>query len=99
MTGRFCICLYVYEPTETKQEERKNLEAFFLSVTAFMMLETIRIMGVALLIGNTWHVTGYVIFSILAMAYIGNYLVLRNFIKPNLLIEACGLIGSLILCW
>ncbi len=75
------------------------LVVFFLFGAAFMLLETISIMKASLLMGYTWQTIGYVIISILAMSYIGNYLVLKNRIKQNVPILGGGLIISLIAYW
>ncbi|MEW6363643.1 MAG: methyltransferase domain-containing protein [Acidobacteriota bacterium] len=76
-----------------------NLLVFFLFGFAFMLMETTIIMRVALLMGNTWRVTGYVIVAILAMAYVGNCLVARDVIIRKIGVVVGGLLGSLVLCW
>ena len=78
-----------------RRDESKNLIVFFLFGVAFMMLETISIMRNALLMGNTWQVTGYVIMSILIMAFIGNWWVSRFPTKFNFMMGVIGLFLSL----
>ena len=55
--------------------------SFFWLGVGFMLIETKNITEMALTFGNTWKVIGIVIMGILAMAFLGNYVVDRLNIK------------------
>ena len=77
----------------------RELAAFFLFGVAFMLVETVLIMQVALIFGNTWLVVGQVVVAILLMAFAGNLAVLRGWVPRRPIIHAVGLMATLLLIW
>ncbi len=71
-----------------------SLTFFFLG-SGFMLIETKAITELGLVFGNTWHIIGIVIVSILGMAYLANLMVQRFHIsRPT--VPFLLLIGSLL---
>jgi hypothetical protein len=72
---------------------------FFLFGAAFMLVETVSIMQVALLFGNTWHVVSTVILAVLLMAFCGNAIVERRLLPDVRAGWFAGLLLALLGCW
>ncbi len=85
--------------SESRTGHLRMLLVFFLFGVAFMLMETVLIMQVALLFGNTWQVVGQVIVAILLMAFAGNFMVQRKCLPLQPVIYAVGLIITLLLIW
>jgi len=69
---------------------------FLLLGAAFMLLETKSITNVSLLFGNTWIVNGVVILSVLAVIFVGNFVLLKN-AQPTKTFCYFGILLSLLL--
>jgi hypothetical protein len=94
------IGLRLSSSKERKQSKHgRMLLVFFLFGVAFLLLETVLIMQVALLFGNTWTVVGQVVIAILLMAFAGNFMVQRRWLPFQPVLYAIGLFITLLLIW
>jgi hypothetical protein len=75
---------------------RPSLLPFFFLGSGFMLVETKAITELGLLFGNTWHVIGITIISVLVMAFLANLFVSRS-VRPPLSGAYCLLLAIILL--
>ena len=68
------VMVRLFIPTERWQ---KSLTPFFFLGGGFMLTETKAITELGLIFGNTWHVVGITIISVLVMAFFANFIAAR----------------------